>query len=496
MPSDSDPAADRLRDVADALPGVVFQARSGPGGALDLLFLSRSVADLFALPPDELLRRGDALVLDEDRDAFRASLRHAAAGPALWDHEFRVAVPGGLPRWLRGRAQPRREAAGTTLWTGFLLDVTEHKQTRDSLRRSEELYRLLTEAMGDVVSLHDPDGRLTYITPSVLPLTGYTAEEALAAGTWHTPHPDDVPALRRAVEASRRGEPARVEWRCRRKDGSFIWVESVGRPVAGPGGAVERVVVSSRDLTERKRLEEQFLQAQKMEALGRLAAGVAHDFNNLLTVINGYCSLLLDGPGEAPARDILEEIARAGDRAAALTQQLLTFGRRQETSPAAEDVNAVVADVRRLLRRVIREDVEIVYDLAPGPISVLADPRQFEQVLVNLAVNARDAMPTGGRLTVSTAAVALDEAGARDLPGARPGRWAVVAVADTGVGMGPEVRAHLFEPFFTTKPEGRGTGLRLATVYGIVTQAGGFLTVDSEPGRGSTFRVWLPQAAG
>jgi nitrogen-specific signal transduction histidine kinase/CheY-like chemotaxis protein len=250
-------------------------------------------------------------------------------------------------------------------------------------------------------------------------------------------------------------------------------------------------------VTERKHLEEQFRQAQKMEAVGRLAGGVAHDFNNMLTLILGYSDLMLQTLAPAsPQFTALGEIKRAAERAAALTRQLLAFSRKQVIAPRVLDVNALVANMDKMLRPLIGEDVELVTALGPGAGPVRADVGQLEQVLVNLAVNARDAMPQGGRLTIATANVELDEACARTHLDVRPGPYLCLTVQDTGCGMDEEVLAHLFEPFFTTKEVGKGTGLGLSTAYAIVRQTGGHIDVTSAPGQGTTFRIYLPRATG
>jgi two-component system, cell cycle sensor histidine kinase and response regulator CckA len=248
------------------------------------------------------------------------------------------------------------------------------------------------------------------------------------------------------------------------------------------------------DVSDRKRLEQQLIQSQKMEAVGRLAGGVAHDFNNLLTAISGYNELVLSQlpPGD-PRRGHAEEIRRAADRAAGLTQQLLAYSRRQVLEPKVLDLNAVVSSMEKMLRRLIGEDVELATMQQPGLWPVRADPGQLEQVVLNLAVNARDAMPRGGRLQIATGNVAVDAASALSGVALVPGDYAVLTVADNGLGMTPEVKARLFEPFFTTKEKGKGTGLGLSTVYGIVKQSGGYIWVDSEPGRGTAFRVYLPR---
>ena len=251
---------------------------------------------------------------------------------------------------------------------------------------------------------------------------------------------------------------------------------------------------SSKEV-ELKRLEEELRQAQKMEAVGRLAGGIAHDFNNLLTVITGYSDLLLlsdDLP--ASGRDMLQQIKKAGDRAAALTRQLLAFSRRQMLVPEVIDLNSLVTSLSQMLRRVIGEDIELILDLDPKLAAVSADPGQVQQVIMNLVVNARDAMPRGGRLTIQTANVAWGDDLQQRHAAVKPGPFALLSVTDTGIGISPEVKEHLFEPFFTTKGVGKGTGLGLSTVYGIVKQSNGLIEVVSEPDQGACFRVYLPQA--
>jgi len=275
--------------------------------------------------------------------------------------------------------------------------------------------------------------------------------------------------------------------------GRVKWVSVRGEPERDADGRVVRVIGVTQDVTDRRRLEEQFRQAQKMEAVGRLAGGVAHDFNNLLTVINGYSEMLLpEHPATHPHHSALNAIRDAGERAAGLTSQLLSFSRRAIIEPRVFDPNAVVGESAKLLHRLIGEDISFATALDPTVSRVRADPGQLGQVVMNLTVNARDSMPGGGKLTIETRNVELDAEFCRSRPEITPGWYVLLAVSDTGTGMTPEVQARIFEPFFTTKGEGQGTGLGLATVFGIVQQFGGQVEVYSEVGVGSTFKVYLP----
>jgi PAS domain S-box-containing protein len=306
-------------------------------------------------------------------------------------------------------------------------------------------------------------------------------------------HPDERGSMAKIVD----GETASpdvfdLEFRALWPDGSVHWIEGKGRVVRGENGTPTSVLAVSIDVTERRHLQALLTQAQKMEAIGHLAGGVAHDFNNVLTAILGYGNLVLEEVSDPRLRDEVLEILRAGESAAALTRQLLAFSRRQVMQPAVVSLNRVVAGVEKMLRRLISEDIDLVTTLHPGLDSVRVDSAQFEQVIVNLALNARDAMPDGGRLTVETNMIDLDEEYCREHPSVKPGRHVVLSVTDTGTGMDAETQARLFEPFFTTKGQGRGTGLGLAMVYGIVKQSEGHIYVYSEPGRGTTFKIYLP----
>jgi PAS domain S-box-containing protein len=365
-------------------------------------------------------------------------------------------------------------------------------RAEEALRQSEERYRILFERNPHPMFVYDRD-TLAYlaVNDAAVHQYSYAQEEFLRMTIADVRPPEDVPALLEMLAASRPGFERRGVWRHRKKDGTVIDVEILAHAL--PFGERPACIVLAYDVTERRRLEEQFLQAQKMEAVGRLAGGVAHDFNNLLTVINGYAEMLLEDLGGVGAfAEHARAIRKAGERAAALTRQLLAFGRKQIVAARVLDLNAVVLGAEDMLRRLIGEDILLSHDLRPGLGLVRADPTQMEQVVLNLALNARDAMPRGGCLSIMTRDV---DAGEHD-DGDCPGPCVMLAVADTGHGMTDEVRRHLFEPFFTTKEAGTGTGLGLATVYGIVKQAGGHIEVETGPARGTTFRVYLPRTEG
>jgi two-component system cell cycle sensor histidine kinase/response regulator CckA len=400
-----------------------------------------------------------------------------------------IRAPDGAPRYAIGMVE----------------NVTERREAEEALRLREHEFRSLLEHGRDVISILEPDGDLRFTSPAVERVLGYGRTELAGTYLGELVHPDDVPAMlelfERAIQAP--GRPKLAELRVLHRDGSWRILETVGTSLIDDP-AVHGIVVNSRDVTERReaeealrRSEQQLLQVQKMEAVGRLAGGVAHDFNNLLTAIRGNAELLLaDIPPDSQSREDVEEIRRAADRAAALTRQLLAFSRRQVLQPRLLDLNQSVAEMQRMLRRLLGEDVELATRLDPHLRRVRADPAQVEQVILNLAVNARDAMPHGGVVMVCTSNMELGEELRRRYAYVVPGQYVLLEVGDTGHGMDRETLEMAFEPFFTTKPTGKGTGLGLSMVYGIVKQSGGYVWIDSEAGRGTRVRVYLPVARG
>jgi two-component system, cell cycle sensor histidine kinase and response regulator CckA len=453
-------------------------------------FFGYSVEEMLALDlaavthPDDL---GESLARREELVASRAT---------HFTLQKRYRHRSGKILWGSTNVSLVRDAEGRPLrYVGQVQDITERKLAEETLRLRERAI----EAVSQGIVLTDPtlpDNPIVYASPSFERMTGYSPEEALGRNCrflqGRETNPEAVARLRRAAHE---GRSVLVELLNYRKDGSTFWNATSVSPVRDLGGNLTHFVGVLTDVTERRRLEEQYRQAQKMDAIGQLAGGVAHDFNNLLTVINGYSEILLDTlPADDQSRELLVEILKAGERSAELTRQMLTFSRQQVLAPRVIVLNPVVAETEKMLRRLIGADIRLAVCATADLWPVLADPGQVGQVLMNLAVNARDAMPRGGCLTIETQNVTLDADYVWGRPDARRGDHVLLAVSDSGVGMPPEVQSRIFEPFFTTKEAGRGTGLGLSTVYGIVKQSGGHVAVYSEPGKGTTFKVYLPRA--
>ncbi len=480
--NDPRPGVEFLRSFVDSLPALLWAATAD--GRIE--YLSDGWERYTGLTEAQLRDGGwGDCIHPDDRAAVFDRWAAATAGGGEYVVEFRYRRHDGAYEWHVARAATVRDTAGRVVrWAGVTTNVHAARAAEAALREREELLRTVLAHIPAAVFWKDRDSAYLGCNETCARNAGYEAPADLVGRTdlefgYSKEEAEFYRACDRRVMET--GEPLlNIEETQTRPTGETAVILTSKVPLRDGSGSVVGVVGVYQDVTGVKRLEEQYRQAQKMEAVGRLAAGVAHDFNNQLTVINGYSDLLLDtlSPKD-PGYALVEEVRRAGERSAGLTRQLLAFGRREVVAPRVLDLNDVVRGVERILAQAVGEDVRLVTELAPGLAAVRADQGQLEQVLMNLVVNARDAMPDGGTLTVATA----------NLPG---GSRVRLTVADTGTGMTAEVRRRLFEPFFTTKPKGQGTGLGLAVVHGVVTQAGGAVEVQTAIGRGTTFHIDLP----
>ena len=444
--------------------------------------------------------RWDIIVGDNSMPGFSGTEALALVRDRGLDIPF-IFVSGTMGEDLAARAL--EAGAGDALAKGNLrrlIPVIKRElreaEDRRARRESEASYRTLVQKAPLGIYRSTPAGRFLSANTALVRILGYDSPEDLLALDMATDVYADAEERRRLIEQDTYTDQVydELEATWKKKDGTRIRVQLSARAHRDAAGQVEYYEAFVRDITSQRQLEAQLAQAQKMEAIGRLAGGVAHDFNNLLTVILSYSELLLqDLPSEAPTRDDIEQIRKAANGANELTRQLLAFSRQQVLQPKVVDLNAAVSGIERLLGRVLREDIHLECSVAPDAGTVKVDPGQLEQVIMNLAVNARDAMPNGGRVTIETANVDIDETYVQGHALAAPGRYVMLGVTDTGMGMDAATQARIFEPFFTTKEVGKGTGLGLATVQGIVQQSGGFIWVYSEPNHGTCFKVYLPR---
>jgi two-component system cell cycle sensor histidine kinase/response regulator CckA len=452
-----------------------------------------------------------ALFIEEDRERVKTATKRAYREGFSGPYEYRLLHTDGTSRPVEVSTSIVLDADNKP--TGFISitrDITERKRTEEALRQSEDLYRLITTHMSDGVSLLDLNLRPTYISPSVLRLRGFSLDEMVAMPLEKQMPPSSLDTFLRVVNdlltpqngANHEREiQTSLELEFYRRDGSTFWSEVHLDLIRNAHGDPIALLLVDRDISERRiaeqerdNLEEQLRHSQKMDAIGRLASGVAHDFNNILTGILGYSELIISTLGsDHPLMEDTLEIRRAAERATSLTQQLLAFSRKQPLSAHVLDLNGLVQNSQKMLTRVLGEDLELKFFPGDALGLVRADPYQIEQILINLSVNAREAMPAGGKLTLETNNVYFDQDYCRRHPDATSGDYVMVAISDSGCGMSDTVKQHLFEPFFTTKPNGKGTGLGLSTVYGIVKQSNGIIQVYSEVDIGTTFKIYFPR---
>jgi two-component system cell cycle sensor histidine kinase/response regulator CckA len=410
-------------------------------------------------------------------------------------HEFANRSRDGSIVLVQATISPITDEGGTPV--GFLAiqrDVTAFKHAHEALLKSRATLQLISDNVLDLVAQIRLDGSFAYASPSYTTVLGYQPHQLIDTSVFDLVHPDDLERVQMAFAEAIQNRTGRAELRVRHADGHYVWIDAVGKVYVDETKEPVGIIASMRDITDRKGSEEKLRQSQKMEAIGSLASGIAHDFNNMLTAILGYTEEAMEhlDPG-SPVRADLEEVQRAGQSAASLTRQLLIFSRKSIVHPELLQLGSIVEHLEKILRRVVGEDVELTTRLAPNVGWVKGDRGQLEQVLMNLVVNSRDAMTTGGALLISTGVAQVDaeEAAATSVPA---GTYETLTVKDSGCGMTPEVQARIFDPFFTTKGPEKGTGLGLATSRGIVQQAGGHITLITAPGLGTAFTVWLPQA--
>ncbi len=445
--------------------------------------------DRFSGSVSELLDR----IHPEDIAGAVAAMNAHFERRAPYSAEMRLRREDGRYIWVLSTGRATRDASGKPVrMVGSITDIDRAKRAEEALREDGERYRTLIEQLPEAIFVASPSGRFVEANPRASEVLGYPRDELLRLGVADLMPPDQlVEAIALFGRLVERGSVF-GELRLLRADGAAIEVElSCARLPQGD------YLGSLRDVTERRSQQEQLLQSQRIESIGRLASGIAHDLNNLLTPIMGYAQLGTRAlPSESHVRNYLREIQSAAERAANLTRQLLAFSRRQIIEPKVINLNELIRAQEPMLRRIVGESVTLETRLSADLGLVNVDPGQIELALVNMATNARDAMPGGGRLAIKTANVTLDEDYARRHHDAAPGEYVMVVVSDNGIGMTEEVRSHAFDPFFTTKRMGEGSGLGLSTCYGIVAQSGGHITIESAPGQGATFRIYLPRFVG
>jgi two-component system cell cycle sensor histidine kinase/response regulator CckA len=468
-----------------------------------ILKANLTAAGLLGVARSALVRqRLTSFIFPADEDRYYLCRKRLFETGEPQECELRMVDRDGAAFWVRLQATTALDQAGQRVGRVVVIDITERKRAEEALQASEERYRSIVSASPDAIAITDLEGRILMVSPTALRMSGCEREDQLlgsAVTDFIVPEDRDRAASNLALRLHG-VMPGPGEYLGLRHDGSTFFIEVNGEFIRDTGGKPRSLVFVVRDITgrrqaeaEKAKLEARFQQAQKMETVGRLAGGVAHDFNNLLTVINGYSQMLLaDLKADDPRRGDLAEIHNAGKRAAGLTSQLLAYSRQQLLEPRSLDLNSSVEEMLPLLSRLLGTGVEVRVALNAEHGTVCADPHQLTQVIMNLAVNARDAMPGGGQLLIETSAVEREERHLQPHPEARAGRYVMLAVTDTGIGMNEETRQRIFEPFFTTKPVGHGTGLGLAMVHGMLAQSGGYIEVYSEPGHGSTFKMYLP----
>jgi len=492
-----------MQQLIEAIPGPVFYKDT----QLRYLGCNSAFAAFSGLPPGELVGKTPHDIFPKKlADGYVAADRELLEKQGTQIYESLVRYANGQMRDVMFHKATFTRPDGTVGGlVGLMLDITERKLAEAEVRNNRQLLQDIIDNSTALIYVKDLEGRFLLINRGMEELLRTTVSSSLAMSRESILGKTDRDLFPREMAETNRnfdkqalaaGRVLETEETAQREDGLHTYI-AVRVPLRDERGSPYAICCISTDITERKRLEAQLYEAQKMEAMGRLAGGIAHDFNNLLTIITGYGELLRAALEEnPPLQEKVGQILRAGEQAASLTRQLLAFTRRQMLQPKLLDLNDLLADMKDMLRRVVSEDVELIIQGDSRPCLIHADRGQIQQVILNLLINARDATPEGGRITISVSSIVVDENQARLHTGARPGRHVCLTVSDTGHGMDAEIRKRIFEPFFTTKEQGKGTGLGLSTVYGIVQQTGAHMAVESEPGKGATFCIYFQRAEG
>ncbi len=489
-------AEDALRESEANYRRIVEMAHEGiwtVNAQFQITFVNQRMAELFGYQIEEMIGQPAAfLMFEEDQPHFQRHMEEHLLHGKRERHEWRFRCKQGKTLWALFSATPIFNDKGSFLGSaGVFTDLTERKMAEEERER----LALVIEQATETVIITDPKANILYVNPAFERITGYTRAEVMGRNPRLLQSGKHDAAFYQEIwNTLKRGETWSGHFINKRKDGSFYEEEATLTPVRAPSGEVVNYVAVNRDVTKELLLQGQLMQAQKMEVVGRLAGGVAHDFNNLLMVMGGYAGLLMKRlPGTSPHRRMVAEILKTAERGASLTRQLLMFSHKQLGKPQVISLNEVIAENEKILRQILGDDGKLVKQCEDDLVPVLADPARIQQVLMNLVVNARDAMPHGGTVTLRTANVHLSRMDPELFPGTPAGDYVKLEVADTGCGMDPKIQSHLFEPFFTTKEKGKGTGLGLSIVYGIIEQARGRIFVRSQPNQGATFTILLPQ---